>query len=66
VDTDHNVYYFFAKGNEDLRDDFSEAIYQLRQDGTLSKLQLQFFYEDRVHLIDEEEEIKQMNELGKI
>jgi L-cystine transport system substrate-binding protein len=66
VETDRNVYYFFAHGNEQVRDDFSEVIYQLRKDGTVSKLLLQFFYEDRVHLIDEAEEEKYMQEIGKL
>jgi ABC-type amino acid transport substrate-binding protein len=66
VEKDRNVYYFFAHGNEQVRDDFSEVIYQLRKDGTVSRLLLQFFYEDRVHLIDEVEEEKYMREIGKL
>jgi L-cystine transport system substrate-binding protein len=66
VETDRNVYFFFADGNEDARDAFSGALYELRQDGTLAKLMLQFLGQDRSGLIDESEEIKQMKELGKI
>jgi ABC-type amino acid transport substrate-binding protein len=66
VETDPNVYYFFAHGNEDIRNDLSDAIYELRKNGALSKFQQQFFYEDRAHLISEEEELKQMKELGRL
>jgi L-cystine transport system substrate-binding protein len=64
VETDHNVYYFFAKGNEDVRSDFSEVIYDIRKEGLLSELMVKFGFEDRSSQIDEAEEEKYMREIG--
>jgi ABC-type amino acid transport substrate-binding protein len=66
VETDRNVYYFFSDGNEEARNAFSDTIYEIRKDGTLSKLHLQFFGFDRTGLIDVAEEEKQMKELGRL
>jgi L-cystine transport system substrate-binding protein len=63
--SDHNSYFWMAKGNEELRDAVSEAIYELRQDGTLSELSEKFFQEDRIPEIDEEQEEEQIKALGK-
>jgi L-cystine transport system substrate-binding protein len=66
VETDHNVYFFFSDGNEAARDAVSDAIYELRKEGVVSELMLEFIGEDRAYMIDESEEEKQMKELGKL
>ncbi|MDR2106491.1 MAG: transporter substrate-binding domain-containing protein [Coriobacteriales bacterium] len=65
VEKDKNVYWFLADGKEQLRDDISEAVYEIRSDGTLSKLFIEFFGYDRVDTIDVSEEEKHIRELGK-
>lgn len=62
--SDHNSYFWFSKGEEKLRDAVSEAIWELRQDGTLSKLSEQFFGTDQIKEIDIKQEEEQMKELG--
>ncbi len=62
--SDNNAYLYLAKGSEDLRDAVSEAIYELRQEGKLSELALEFFKKDLTADIDESKELEQMEALG--
>lgn len=65
VETDKNVYFFLSDGNEEARDAVSEAIYKLREDGTISKLMIKFFGVDYTDKIDVPEEEKQIEALEK-
>jgi ABC-type amino acid transport substrate-binding protein len=49
---DANAYYFMRPEDTELRDALSEAIYQLREDGTLKELCEQWYGEDYVSDID--------------
>lgn len=65
VEKDRNVYWFLSNGNEEARDAISEALYEIRQDGTLSALFEEFVGEDRSKLIDVEQEELYIKEIGK-
>jgi len=66
VETDKNVYWFLASGREDARDAISDAVYEIRQDGTLTKLFTEFYGYDRTDTIDIAEEEKYMRSIGKL
>lgn len=63
--SDSNAYIYLAKGSEDLRDDLSEAIYTLRENGKLSEINLKYYEEDNTKNIEVEHEEEQIAELGK-
>lgn len=62
---DANTYIYLAQGSEDLRDELSEAIYQLREDGTISALSTEFFDEDYSTRINTEAEAELLEAAGK-
>lgn len=60
---DSNAYIYLAPGSEKLRDELSEAIYQLRQSGKLSELNTKFYEKDytaEIEVNHEEELIKEL------
>jgi L-cystine transport system substrate-binding protein len=63
--SDNNAYFWLGKGNEELRDAVSEAIYKLRKEGKLSELITQFYSTDHTQSIDESKEEEQIKALGK-
>ena len=62
---DSNAYIYLAKGNEQLRDEFSEAIDELRKSGELSELISKFYDVDYVSQIDTAKEDELKEALGK-
>jgi L-cystine transport system substrate-binding protein len=65
VEKDRNVYFFLSNGNEDARNAISDAVYALREDGTIAKLMLEYIGGDRTGLIDVAEEEVQIQALGR-
>lgn len=61
IGSDSNAYFYLAKGNEDLRDELSDALYELRESGKLSEISSDFFLEDFPSQVDEEKEAEQIN-----
>jgi L-cystine transport system substrate-binding protein len=57
-DVDPNVYFWFSKKEEKLKNDVSAAIWKLRQDGTLSALSKQWYGDDYPANIDPSKESK--------
>lgn len=62
---DSNVYIYLAKGSEELRDELSEAIYELRQSGKLSELNTKFYEKDYTAEIETDQEEELIKELKK-
>jgi ABC-type amino acid transport substrate-binding protein len=57
-DVDPNVYFWFSKKEEKLRDDVSAAIWKLRENGTLSALSKEWYSDDYPANIDPSKESK--------
>lgn len=62
---DSNTYVYLAKGSKQLRDDLSDAIYELRESGKLSELSTKFYGEDYTARIETDHEEELMKEAGK-
>ncbi|MDO4623081.1 MAG: transporter substrate-binding domain-containing protein [Eubacteriales bacterium] len=62
---DSNAYFYLTAGHEQIRDDFSEAIQELKDNGTLGELNAKFFGRDTTGEIEVDKEEEQIAALGK-
>lgn len=61
---DANAYYFLRQGDEKLRNELSEAIYELRQEGKLLEYSEKWYGKDYVSDIDVDAELQLIEDYG--